>query len=194
MSRSNVINNIQKNYMDEHTGLCFAYFSFKDSTFQDLTLLVPLLLKQICLQHSTIPDELLKVKQEVKEPADISDTDLFPNITKSYKRVFVVVDGLDECAQDRRSPILDFIIQVSSDPKSNVKVFVSSRKESDISARFKYLNTPAIELETGKITPDIHNFVQHEVLRLRRDSELHVQDDALLADIVERVVDKSDGM
>lgn len=176
------------------TGLCFAYFSFKDPTFQDLTLLLPLFLKQLCLQHGTIPDELIKVKQEVREPADISDTNIFTNITNRYQRVFVVVDGLDECAQERRSSILNFIVKASGDPNSNINVFVSSRKEPDISARFKHLNTPAIELETGKTTPDIQSFVQHETLRLRKEAELHVQDDALLAEIVEKVVEKSDGM
>lgn len=177
-----------------NTGLCFAYFSFKDATFQDLTLLVPLFLKQLCLQHGMIPDELMKVKQEVKEPADISDTDLFTDITKLYQRVFIVVDGLDECAQERRSSILNFIVKASGDSNSDIKVFVSSRKEPDISARFKHLNTPAIELETGKITPDIRSFVQHEAFRLRRDTELHVRDDALLVEIVQKVVERSDGM
>lgn len=105
-----------------------------------------------------------------------------------------MVDGLDECAQERRSSILNFIVKASGDPNSNINVFVSSRKEPDISARFKHLNTPAIELETGKITPDIQSFVQHETLRLRKEAELHVQDDALLAEIVEKVVEKSDGM
>jgi ATP/maltotriose-dependent transcriptional regulator MalT len=156
--------------------------------------MIPLLLKQLCHQHGTIPEQLMKAKQEAVEPADVVDTELFINITKLYRRMFIVIDGLDECPEEKRLPILDFIVEVSSNTDSNIKVFVSSRKEPDISARFRFLNTPAIELETGKLTLDIRSFVQHEALKLRTESKLRVRDDALFSEIVQKLVEKSDGM
>jgi hypothetical protein len=194
MSRSHVIDHIQKKYAGLRTGLCFAYFSFTDPTFQDLTLLIALLAKQLCQQYRTVPEELMRAKQDAVEPGDILDTELFINIAKLYETLFIVIDGLDECPEEKRSPILDFIVEASSNPDTNIKVFVSSRRESDISAQFKYLDTPAIELEAGKITPDIRSFVQYEASRLRRQSKLRVRDDALFAEIVQRLVEKSDGM
>ena len=136
----------------------------------------------------------MRVKHEAMEPAEILDADLFINIAKPYERVFVVIDRLDECPEEKRSPILDFIVEASSSHESNIKVFVSSRKESDISTCFKYLNTPAIELETGKITPDIRSFVRDEASRLRMESKLRVRDEALFAEIIQKLVKKSDGM
>jgi hypothetical protein len=136
----------------------------------------------------------MRAKQDAVEPGDILDTELFINIAKLYETLFIVIDGLDECPEEKRSPILDFIVEASSNPDTNIKVFVSSRRESDISAQFKYLDTPAIELEAGKITPDIRSFVQYEASRLRRQSKLRVRDDALFAEIVQRLVEKSDGM
>jgi hypothetical protein len=192
--RSHVINHIQQNYVEEHTGLCFAYFTFTDQTFQDLTLLIALLLKQLCQQHGKVPGDLMKLNQMAKEPADVVDTDLFANTSKPYQQVFIVIDGLDECPEKTRSPILDFIVEVSSKSGSNIKVFVSSRKEPDIITRLKYLSTPAIELETGKITPDIKSFVRSEALRLRMESRLRVKDDALFAELIRKLVEKSDGM
>lgn len=193
-TRSHVINHIQQNYIDDRTGLCFAYFSFTDPAFQDLTLLIALFLKQLCQQHGTVPEELIRAKQEAKEAADVLDHGLFTDITKSYQRMFIIIDGLDECPEERRTPILDFILEIVSEPSCDIRVFVSSRKEPDITARFKYLNTPAIELETGKITPDIRKFVQHEALRLRTESKLRVQDDALFVELVQILIEKSDGM
>ncbi|KAH0372470.1 hypothetical protein KCU65_g993, partial [Aureobasidium melanogenum] len=175
---SHVINHIQQNYAGKQTGLCFAYFSFTDLNFQDLTLLVALLLKQLCQQHDVIPERLLEAKR----------------VTELYERSFVIVDGLDECPEEKRSPILDFIVEASSRSKSNVKILVSSRKEYDINDQFKCLSTPAIELETGIITLDIHSFVQHEASRLRAETKLRVQDDKLFEEIVQRLVEKSDGM
>lgn len=194
MQRSHVVDHIQNNHVGEHTGLCFAYFSFTDQTFQDLGLLIGVFLKQLCHQRGTIPGQLIKAKQEAIEPSDVLDTDLFIDIARPYERIFIVIDGLDECPEEKRSPVLDFIVEASSNSDSNIKIFVSSRKESDINACFKHLSTPAIELETGKITPDIQSFVQHEASRLRTESKLRVRDDTLFAEIIRRLVEKSDGM
>jgi len=194
ISRSHVINHVQQNHVGADTGLCFAYFSFTELNFQNLTLLIALFLKQLCQQHGKIPEKLMKVHQPAKKPADVIDTDLFTTITQPYQKIFIVIDGLDECPEESRSAILDFIVEVLWKPDSNIKVFVSSRKEPDISARFKRLNAPAIELETGKITPDIQAFVRHEALRLRTESSLRVRDDALFTEIIESLVEMSDGM
>lgn len=192
--RSHVINHIQQNYVGEHVGLCFAYFSFTDTSFQDLTLLIALFMKQICHQGREIPTVLTKAKQEAKTPADVLDTKMFTHSTKSYHQMFIVIDGLDECSEEKRLPILDFIVEASSDQSSNIKVFLSSRKEPDIRSRLKSLNVPAIELETGKVTPDIQNFVRHEAMKLRSESKLLVRDEALFAEIIQRLVEMSDGM
>ncbi|KAG9820069.1 hypothetical protein KCU68_g17528, partial [Aureobasidium melanogenum] len=191
---SHVINHIQQSYVGKQTGLCFAYFSFTDPNFQDLTLLVALLLKQLCQQHSSIPEKLLEAKRQARDPAGVSDIDVFVSVTELYQRSFVVVDGLDECPEEIRSPILDFIVEASSRSKSNVKILVSSRKEHDINDQFKRLSTPAIELETGIITPDIRSFVHYEASRLRAECKLHVRDDNLFEEIVQKLVKKSGGM
>jgi hypothetical protein len=136
----------------------------------------------------------MRVNHSAKDPTDVVDTDLFADTAKYYQQVFIVIDGLDECPEERRSPILDFIVEVSSKLDSSIKVFVSSRKKPDIDARFKSLNTPAIELETGKITPDIESFVRDEALRLRIESRLRVRDNALFAELIRKLVEKSDGM
>ncbi|KAG9523032.1 hypothetical protein KCV07_g2748, partial [Aureobasidium melanogenum] len=86
------------------------------------------------------------------------------------------------------------MIEASSNLNSNIKIFVSSRKELNISTQLRLLNTPAIELETGTITPDIQSFVQHEASRLRAEKKLRVKDDDLFEAIVQELVEGSNGM
>ncbi|KAH0288049.1 hypothetical protein KCU62_g5459, partial [Aureobasidium sp. EXF-3399] len=136
----------------------------------------------------------MRIKRLGKEPSGVTNNGLFANITRPYQQIFIVIDGLDECPEERRSPILDFIVEVSSRTDSNINFFVSSREETDISARFKYLNALIIELETRKITADIQSYVRDEALRLRSESRLCVRDDALFAEIVLKLVEKSNGM
>jgi hypothetical protein len=121
--RSHVINHIQQNYVGEHIGLCFAYFSFTDTTFQDLTLLIALSMKQLCHQGRKVPTVLTKAKQEAKLPSDVLGTNMFIHNTKPYRQMFIVIDGLDECSEEERLPILDFIVEAASDQTSNIKVF-----------------------------------------------------------------------
>ncbi|KAH0237778.1 4-hydroxyphenylpyruvate dioxygenase, partial [Aureobasidium melanogenum] len=192
--RSNVINHIQNNHAGKQTGICFAYFSFTDPTFQDYTRLIALFLKQLCQQHDKIPEKLLRAKRDAREPSGVLNTGMFTSATQLYQRVFIVIDGLDECPEERRSPILDFMVEASSDSNSNLKIFVSSRKELDISAQFALLNTPVIDLKTGTIIPDIRSFVQHEASRLRTESKLHVRDDDLFGEIVQKLVEESNGI
>ncbi|KAG9591653.1 hypothetical protein KCU77_g1492, partial [Aureobasidium melanogenum] len=191
---SNVVNHIQKSYAGKQTGLCFAYFSFTDPTFQDYTRLVASFLKQLCQQHDEIPERLLKAKRDAREPIGVLNTEMFTSVTELYPRAFIVIDGLDECPEERRSPILEFMVEASSDSSSNLEIFVSSRKELDISTQFAFLNTPAIELKTGTITPDIRSFVQHEASRLRIESKLRVRDDDLFEEIIQKLVEESNGM
>ena len=154
-------------------------------------------MKQLCSKRDAIPDVLAKVKREAGDPTVVANADAFSKVVDVYQQVFVVIDGLDEGLEDQRSPILDFIVEVMSIPSSCVKFFIISRREHDISNYFNGLNTPVIELETGKVTPDIKKFVYDEATRLRNasyGSKLHVNSDDLFNEIVQTLTRKSDGM
>lgn len=197
MRRSHVIDHLTRHHDQEHIGLCFAYFSFQDPSFQDIVGLVPALLKQLCRGRNAIPSLLTKVKQEAGDAATVANSDAFSKVVETYEQVFVVIDGLDECPGDQRSPILNFILEVTSVPSSCVKFFVMSRREHDISSHFRGLNTPIVEVETGKVIMDIQKFVSDEATRLRNASygiKLCVSSDDLFQEIVRTLTKKSDGM
>ncbi|THZ70115.1 hypothetical protein D6C85_06186 [Aureobasidium pullulans] len=191
---SHVINHLQKNQTVNQTGLCFAYFSFTDPTFHGAAPLALALLKQLCQQRRSVPDILSKAKQEAREPASVSSVETFIEVAQSFQQIFVVIDGLDECPEEQRPAILDFIIDASGVTSSCTKVFVSSRREGDIYSHFSFLKKPVIELEAGLITPDIMKFVREEVSRRRAVSELHIQEETLLEEVIQKLIEDSNGM
>ncbi|KAL2033449.1 hypothetical protein VTO58DRAFT_104163 [Aureobasidium pullulans] len=191
---SHVINHLQKNQTVNQTGLCFAYFSFTDPTFHGAAPLTLALLKQLCQQQRSVPDMLSKAKQEAREPASVSSVETFIEVAQSFQQIFVVIDGLDECPEEQRPAILDFIIAASGVTSFCTKVFVSSRREGDIYSHFSFLKKPVIELEAGLITPDIMKFVREEVSRRRAVSELHIQEETLLEEVIQRIIEESNGM
>ncbi|THX58120.1 hypothetical protein D6D06_03221, partial [Aureobasidium pullulans] len=191
---SHVINHLQKNQTVNQTGLCFAYFSFTDPTFHGAAPLTLALLKQLCQQRRSVPDILSKAKQEAREPASISSAETFVEVARSFQQIFVVIDGLDECPERQRPAILDFIVDASGVTSFCTKFFVSSRREGDIHSHFNFLKSPVIVLEAGLITPDIIKFVREEVLRRRTVSELHIQEETLLEEVIHKLIEESNGM
>ncbi|THY31699.1 hypothetical protein D6D00_02138, partial [Aureobasidium pullulans] len=190
---SHVINHVQGNQTGNQTGLCFAYFSFTDKNFHGAAPLTLALLKQLCQQQRSVPEVLSKAKQEARESASVSRVETFVEVARSFQQVFVIIDGLDECPEEKRFAILDFVVKASS-ASACTKFFVSSRKEGDIHSHFSYLKTPAIELEAGMITPDIKRFVREEASRLRATSKLRIESDDLLEKVIQDLIKKSDGM
>ncbi|THW51216.1 hypothetical protein D6D21_01581 [Aureobasidium pullulans] len=191
---SHVINHLQKNQTVNQTGLCFAYFSFTDPTFHGAAPLTLALLKQLCQQRRSVPDILSKSKQEAREPASVSSAETFVEVARSFQQIFVVIDGLDECPERQRPAILDFIIDASGVASFCTKFFVSSRREGDIHSHFNFLKSPVIVLEAGLITPDIIKFVREEVSRRRTVSELHIQEETLLEEVIHKLIEESNGM
>ncbi|TIA56527.1 hypothetical protein D6C77_06862 [Aureobasidium pullulans] len=191
---SHVINHLQKNQTANQTGLCFAYFSFTDPTFHGAVPLTLALLKQLCQQQRSVPDMLSKAKQEAREPASVSSVETFVEVARSFQQIFVVIDGLDECPEEQRPAILDFVTDASGVTSSCTKFFVSSRREGDIHSYFSFLRKPVIELEAGLITPDIIKFVREEVVRRRTVFELHIQEETLLEEVIQKLIGESNGM
>lgn len=154
------------------------------------------ILDQLCRKLEEMPKILLDSQNRAEEPADVSYAEFLIKVAKSFTQVFIIIDGLDECPEKERSEILKFIAQTVHTPidKACFKIFVSSRRDADINAAFSSIRTPVIELEAGKITPDIKKFVREEALRLRATSELRIESDDLFERVIQDLIKKSDGM
>ncbi|THX63137.1 hypothetical protein D6D05_10490 [Aureobasidium pullulans] len=154
------------------------------------------ILDQLCRKLEEMPKILLDSQNRAEEPADVSYAEFLIEVAKSFTQVFIIIDGLDECPEKERSGILKFIAQTVHTPidKACFKMFVSSRRDADINAAFSSIRTPVIELEAGKITPDIKKFVREEALRLRATSELRIESDDLFERVIQDLIKKSDGM
>ena len=113
-----------------------------------------------------------------------------------FKEVYVVIDALDECPERERHHVIRFITEVLKGPRC-VKIFVTSRRESDIVRAFEESSTPTIQIKTENVTADIESFVQSEVKKLRNGyhgKKLYLADDTLESRIIQTLTEKADGM
>ena len=113
-----------------------------------------------------------------------------------FKEVFVVIDALDECPERERHHVIRFISEVMKALRC-AKIFVTSRRESDIVRAFEDGSTPTIQIKEENVAADIESFVQSEVKTLRKGfygKKLHLTSDVLEARVIQTLTEKADGM
>jgi hypothetical protein len=114
----------------------------------------------------------------------------------NFKGVYVVIDALDECPQRERYHMISFITEVMRSLRC-AKIFVTSRRESDIIRAFEESNTPTIQIKAENVAGDIETFVRSEVLKLRNGyhgRKLYLTNDALEARVIQTLTEKAAGM
>jgi ankyrin repeat domain-containing protein 50 len=103
------------------------------------------------------------------------------------------MDALDECKEDQREQIISFISDLTNDlPRA--KVFVTSRRETDIVEAFARWKTPTIQIEPRNIAEDIDVFVRDRVEALVGLGTLRLENPALKGRIIETLITRAEGM
>lgn len=82
-------------------------------------------------------------------------------LTRLRPRTIIVIDALDECNRQEREHLLDGLSKIVKDSSSSVKIFASSREETEI---FYHLDgCPNIQIAAKQNQKDIESFVNKEV-------------------------------
>jgi hypothetical protein len=92
--------------------------------------------------------------------------ELIRRAAKRFNRVYLVLDGLDECERHERSDLLEVLPTLASDDDFNV--FVASHPEVDIDGASPHADTISLEIHTKDVESDIKLHIDHE-LQFRRE-------------------------
>lgn len=178
--------------------MCFAYYNYRDTHLGDMSQIVSALIKQVCRRRTDIPASLLRIKNDALSPSLAGTQKQFLSLIESRSQVYIVFDALDECPERDRKYILSFITGIVTAPTScRIKIFVTSRREMDISTAFEDKRTPTIQIEAGKVATDIATYARGQVEALRRGQNgqtLYVLSDDLAETIIQTLAAKADGM
>ncbi|KAE8165265.1 hypothetical protein BDV40DRAFT_297588 [Aspergillus tamarii] len=185
-----VINELYKRYgNDSEIGIVFIYFKFKDEW--TMSQLLSTLLKQLVQRQPSIPSDLKDIynyhhKHGTRPPpGEISRC--LHTIASSYKKIFMVVDALDEYQSAIQScdSILPTIFNLQA--QSHASLLATSRPIPEISDQFKGMPT----LEIRARNEDVQRYLRDHLGRLPR----FVSRDAGLQDeIVTEIAEAVDGM
>lgn len=106
---------------------------------------------------------------------------------KSFSTVYIVVDALDECSDEHKTPLrlVERLRDLQND--GDIRLMVTSRFIPDIEEQFK----SAPKLEVRASPEDVAEFVKGQIPRLHRCVQ---RDDELKIVVEERIVEAVDGM
>ena len=163
-----------------------------------MTQIIATLIKQLCQKQGHISDNLLQIKRDGRSRSLVGSLECFLSLAEGFSEVFVVFDALDECPKQNRHAILGFITElVTRSTSCRMKVFATSRRETDIAEAFSRNHVPTVQILAEDVADDIKMFVRSKVDELRAGKDgkvLYVTSDELKETIVETLARKAEGM
>ena len=153
------------------------------------TTLIGSLLQQIVLQQSNIPEDLRRLYKDpvTKDTRPFIKCSTLQTACQTLSKLFVVVDALDECAEESRHEFLEEIRTLG--PK--LCLMITSRPSIvNLTDYFPEGVQLGIRARNGDIERYVKERMQRE-FKLRQKIE---KDPSLSNDIIHAILDKADGM
>lgn len=151
--------------------------------------LVGMFIKQLCGKMSNIPSEVLefysRFRRGGRNPLLNDYIELFFLCERHFRRVFLVIDALDECKDEQRELILDFLQKLST---SHVKVFLASRWVRDVE-QLCASNAVPLPITAWEVKDDIAIFVEYKV-----GEKLSIRSSIIKEKVITTLVGKSEGL
>lgn len=189
-----VIAHLQSKFRDDpDTGIAYIYCNFRRHDEQKIYELLATIVKQLAESQPSLPASIKDLynghKQKRTRPTHEEILTVLNALVAKYKRVFIVVDALDECqvADHCRVRFLSSISDIQK--KHGINLFTTSRFIPEILDYFKCPNT--ISLEVRASPDDVALYIKNNISQLPSCVQ---ESQELQGEIVKGICDSVDGM
>lgn len=170
-------------------NIVYVYFEYAQQTRLHLHDILSHIYKQLLQNTKTLPIGLnalySRLKDKKKRPENTHVTELLKEEIKQ-RPAFIVIDALDECCEEDRSPLMKILQSLRLD----VHILVTSRPLDSIAAYFKH--QPCL-----KIAADHYDLRKYISYRLQHESDFSMEvgkDIAFADEIIKVVIAKAQDM
>ncbi|KAJ6260766.1 Vegetative incompatibility protein [Drechslerella dactyloides] len=170
---------------------------FKEADSLLPTTILQAFIKQMAsnLGKADIPDVLLDALAEAVGSWMLEFEEwieLFFKFARNFERIWIILDGIDECDNHNRTEIFRWIAQAASFSDSVIAIYISSRKDIEIKEELgRYPNIP---LTTRQPVDDLNNYIAGEVDSLKANGALKFSNQKLYSKVIDQLITKADGM
>ncbi|KAF9889739.1 hypothetical protein FE257_007045 [Aspergillus nanangensis] len=187
-----VIQHLHNTFRHDPTcGIAYLFCNFRQQYEQKSTDLVLSLLKQLVQEQPSMPEIVKDLYNNYKlkrtRPPSDEVFEALRSVIKSYSRVFIIVDALDECqnSSEGRKMFLSNVSKLQA--KTGLNFFATSRFMQEIEKEFK----GNIMIEIRARDTDVQNFLEGKMQAFR---SLVTKDRPLQEEIKKRIAKAVDGM
>lgn len=195
-----MVNELQTHYEhDDDVIVIYFYCSFQRLAEQTVRNVLSILVRQLFQERHRLPPDVETLYNKHcrrKTTPSVDELEqLLQALVQDYRKVFILMDAMDECMSDERecTEFLDKICSIQKSKKS-VKLLVTTRHLPRIIEHFGVC--PQLEIRAHQ--EDIERFLDHNLRRLPVKSHAKIKVDntqVTIGDAVKsRIVDAADGM
>ncbi|MCJ1472374.1 hypothetical protein MMC13_001021 [Lambiella insularis] len=188
-----IINHLTTENPSGDVGIAYVYCSYKERDTQTADRLKASLARQLICQQPALYQLLLDIYhkhrngQTSMSPRDLAK--ILDDIVTSFKKVFLIVDGMDECSEKSRDSFLARLARLQN--HSNACLLVTSRPNCySVSAQIADIK----EVEIRASSQDARNYLASRITDSERLSRFTRENPGLQESMIDTVVTKSAGM
>jgi len=190
-----IVEESQRLLQAHHISVAFFYCKHKDPRRNTFTAVSRGILVQLLHQNdSLLPylyDKASSSGETILESRSLAK-ELLDTALKSLAKVYIIIDGLDECDRDERKTIISWFLSIIDTlSESNVDalrcIFIS-QDDTDIGRLLS--NVPAIQITAENMSPDIQSYAAIWSKRIQEKFELS---DEMRKSIIFTVTERAKG-
>lgn len=163
------------------------------------------LIKQICCQRPNTPESVRKLReyksQDTQPPTGVLEQSL-SDVMCGFSAIYLVIDALDECPKfkGKRAELMKSLNRIltatSASTTSNLHLFCTSRKESDIDIELScHLSRPeAAEIDLSSCKEEMEQDIRQYIDMALSSSDFSSWPPTIRTEVKEELIKKSDGM
>jgi hypothetical protein len=187
---------INKNITSQDVGIAYYYCDFSDLKSLETRTILGTITREL-LEGISISSDLERqmdqfYRSDTRAIADDELVALLFAVVKHFSKLYVFIDGLDECRREEQITILSIVNRLARSTRPIVKTLIASREEAIISTSLK--GVPRLRISADKNSADIAFFVEETVKSNINSGALTIQDPSLESDIISALINGAKGM
>lgn len=192
LARATAIDHIQTEFDRTNNGIAFIYCNYKEQTDQTSINLISSLLRQLATQKAFILDDLASLHHQHSSkktrPTVVELLKELRSAVSSFTNVFIVIDALDECAEENGSR--EGLLESLRALPENISLMFTSRPHIRIDRSFPDVQ----ELVVTANPNDVRVYIDSRISQSRRLACNIKQRPDIIEMIKEKVPEKIEGM
>lgn len=194
--RSVVMNHLQTTTAKERVAALCIYFNHKEEASQTAVHLLSSLLRQVVERCSDVSKAITNFRRDHKTTRPTFDQlkSAFETEIEPYEKIFVIIDALDECADEKTQRVL---LDALKSPAISIMVTTRNSVKAEKffnGVLFEPYVVGVIRLDIRAKDSDVQKYIESRIANESRLARQVGRNSALRGEILEKVTKSSNGM